>query len=191
MRRVLTLVGDEFEKACGKLSQMVVSDGFTPDVIIGIKSGGDVIGKAIAAYFPGACYASVSASRPGSSAKRRNVSLLSKLPYFITNPMRIVESYLLSICEHGDSERDVVMELSEKCHNLLNKSGCKVLIIDDAIDSGATLRQVKGKLLGMFPECCCKSAVITVTTSSPVEIPEFRLFSNKLIRFPWSTDLRR
>lgn len=191
MRRVLTLVGVEFESACRELACMVASSGFSPDVIIGIKSGGDVIGKVIAGCFPEACYAAAGASRPGSEAKRRKGSLLSKLPYFVTDALRIVESYVLSLLEHGDSERDVTLCLDKKSQSLLNKNGCKVLIIDDAIDSGATLRQVKGKLLGMFPGCCCKSAVITVTTSSPVEKPDFRLFDNKLIRFPWSTDLRR
>jgi len=191
MRRVLTLVGMEFDGACRKLARMVVSSGFSPNVIVGIKSGGDVVGRVIADYFPEACYASVTASRPGSEVKRRNESLLSKLPYFITDVLRIVESYAISMFEHEDSERDVTLCLDKRSQSLLNKNGCKVLIIDDAIDSGATLRQVKGKLLGMFPGCCCKSAVITVTTSSPVEKPDFRLFNNKLIRFPWSADLRR
>ncbi len=191
MKSVKTLIGVDFDNACHELARKVIMAGFEPDIIIGVKSGGDVLGRIMSSDFPNAYYTTVDASRPGSTTKKTNGSFLSKLPYFITNAMRIVESYVLSMFEHGDSERDVRINFDEKCKELLNKSGCKILIIDDAIDSGATLRQVKGKLLGMYPECCCISAVMTVTVPTPAEKPDFRLFSNKLIRFPWSTDLKR
>ncbi len=189
--KVLTLTGKDFHRACGRLASAVALSGFYPDVIVGIKTGGDVIGRLVADRFPDAVYLPVSASRPGTSSKRSKKSVLSRLPYFVTDTLRIIESKALSWFATADAQRNVEFQINADCNDLMNKSGCKVLIIDDAIDSGATLRQVKGKLLELFPKCICKSAVITVTTSSPVETPDFRLFNNKLIRFPWSTDLKR
>lgn len=189
--KVLTLTGADFHRACGRLASAVALSGFYPDVVVGIKTGGDVIGRLIAERFSEAVYLPVSASRPGTSAKNGKRSILSRLPYFVTDTLRIMESKVLSWFASGNAERNVEFQIDAEFRDLMNKSGCKVLIIDDAIDSGATLRQVKGKLLELFPRCICKSAVITVTTSSPVESPDFRLFNNKLIRFPWSTDLKR
>ncbi len=189
--KVLTLIGEDFENACLRLASEVESSGFCPDVIVGIKTGGDMIGRYIARFFPAACYVTVEASRPGTSAKRGKSRILSRLPYCITDFLRIAESKILRLLESGYESRNVAIDVDVKCNELMNKNGCKVLIIDDAIDSGATLRQVKGKLRNDFPECNYRSAVITVTTSLPVEKPDFWLFDNMLIRFPWSTDLRK
>lgn len=191
MKKVLTLTGADFDLACRRLADSVADSGFYPDVIIGIKTGGDVVGRKVARRFPQARYTAISASRGATASRNGGGRILAHLPYFVTDLLRIAESWVRAMTDTGAGERHIVMEFDPDCREVMNKNGCKVLIIDDAIDSGATIRQARGILLGEFPRCTCKSAVMTVTTSNPVELPEFRLFNNKLIRFPWSTDLRR
>lgn len=64
-----------------------------------------------------------------------------------------------------------------------------ILIVDDAVDSGATLLAVVEAVRIDMPGAEVRSAVITQTTPSPVITPDYTLYNNRtLIRFPWSMD---
>ena len=67
-----------------------------------------------------------------------------------------------------------------------------ILIVDDACDSGSTLRAVMDAVRKISPErVVIKTAVITTTTYRPVVSPDFSLYRNRtLIRFPWSKDMK-
>lgn len=66
-----------------------------------------------------------------------------------------------------------------------------VLLIDDAIDTGATIHQARQQLLRQFPDITLRVAVITVTTRHPICDADFCLYHNRtLCRFPWSNDYR-
>jgi hypothetical protein len=66
-----------------------------------------------------------------------------------------------------------------------------VLLIDDAIDTGATIQQARLQLLEQFPGITLRVAVITVTTPHPICDADFCLYHNRtLCRFPWSNDYR-
>jgi len=66
-----------------------------------------------------------------------------------------------------------------------------VLLVDDAIDTGATIHQARLQLLEQFPNIILRVAVITVTTPHPICDADFFLYHNRtLCRFPWSNDYR-
>jgi hypoxanthine phosphoribosyltransferase len=66
-----------------------------------------------------------------------------------------------------------------------------LLIVDDAVDTGATLSQVIDAVRRHAPSGSrVRSAVITVTTDWPLIRPDFTLFNRQLCRFPWSMDAR-
>jgi hypoxanthine phosphoribosyltransferase len=69
-------------------------------------------------------------------------------------------------------------------------NGKKVLIVDDAVDSGNSLMNIINKLNESYPEILeIKSAVITVTKRNPVLFPDFYLFKdNSILTFPWTED---
>ena len=80
--------------------------------------------------------------------------------------------------------KDIISILSERKR--------KVLLVDDAIDSGATLLLIKQYLLNEFPDIDVKIAVITVTTRHPLVMADYYRYNNRtLIRFPWSNDIKR
>ena len=64
-----------------------------------------------------------------------------------------------------------------------------ILIIDDAIDTGATLNALINELRHRNKSVEIKTAVFTVTLDKPCFRPDFYLFDNNtLLRFPWSKD---
>lgn len=65
-----------------------------------------------------------------------------------------------------------------------------VLIVDDAVDSGATLKAVVDKFKTVFPDKEIKTAAITVTGKKVMYYPDFCVYNNgTLIRTPWSIDM--
>ncbi|MBC7799187.1 MAG: hypothetical protein H7Z10_01075, partial [Gemmatimonadaceae bacterium] len=64
-----------------------------------------------------------------------------------------------------------------------------VLIVDDAVDSGATLAAVLAEVRRLAPPGArIETAAITVTTAAPIATPDHALFNRQLCRFPWSMD---
>jgi hypoxanthine phosphoribosyltransferase len=67
----------------------------------------------------------------------------------------------------------------------------RVLVVDDAIDSGATMATVVEQLrdaVGDGGEV--RTAVLTITTRTAVFQPDFTLYRQTLCRFPWSHDFQ-
>lgn len=64
-----------------------------------------------------------------------------------------------------------------------------LLVVDDAVDSGRTLRAVLESIAREHPDLRVKSAVVTVTTPRPEAMPDYCMFNDgTLVRFPWSAD---
>lgn len=70
------------------------------------------------------------------------------------------------------------------------QSWASVLLVDDAVDSGETMAAVIDFLKRAKPELRIHTAVITTTMSDPLTPPEFTLYHETLVRFPWSMDAR-
>jgi hypothetical protein len=65
----------------------------------------------------------------------------------------------------------------------------RVLVVDDAVDSGLTLATVLRVLREISPSNTqFRSAVVTVTLEHPLAEPDFALYRGVLCRFPWSFD---
>lgn len=65
----------------------------------------------------------------------------------------------------------------------------RILVVDDAVDSGATARGILDAIHRLPGQRLTALAVITVTTPHPVVKVDFALYTNRtLIRFPWSKD---
>ena len=67
----------------------------------------------------------------------------------------------------------------------------RILIIDDAVDSGATLAATIDHIQAIAgPDAVLRTAAITVTTAAPSIEPNFMLYRYVLCRFPWSLDFK-
>lgn len=179
MKKVLTLSGDAFASECRRLEEACAA--LAPDAVVGIESGGRFVAERIFTHIP---HLYVTMRRPTTSGKRGVVSrILPRLPRRLNNFLRLAESGILSIRKPQHVEfRGPIPELPDTCH--------KVLVVDDAVDSGATLSAVCEALKRVYPGLTVNSATIVVTTSRPTIQPDVTLFRNVLIRFPWSADMK-
>lgn len=179
--KVITLDRQNFADHCRDLERMAAD--FHPDLVITIATGGDYVGEYILPALP---HLSVSLHRPSTNAKRPwLMSLVRFLPLWLRNLLRIAESHLLSRMPHDQASPP---ELPDNIVRAA-RAGKRILIVDDAVDSGATLASVLSAISNLPGERAIASAVITVTTDSPIVTPTYYIYNNNtLIRFPWSSD---
>lgn len=194
---------------------MVERAGYIPDCILSIRSGGTYVAREIYPHIP---HQEVTLRRRSTGAKRSRggqllAMLLRHLPHRLTDRLRIMESRLLRKnfrrrYSTRDSVEEAVTEARGRIEGMtatLTQRYRRILVVDDAVDSGLTLAAVLATLHAAAatesgdtrPEI--RSAVITVTTPDPVIRPDFYLYphlspaddSLTLIRFPWAADAKR
>lgn len=191
---VITLTPTLLLSASSQLAQRVVSSGFTPGVIIGVLNGGAQVARQMLGSLPAeARYCEVCISRPSTRQKKQNTAhqLMRALPLWLCDVLRELESRITSLRKSSSLVRLGDVTLPADVEALLSSASCQILIVDDAIDSGATMQKVKEQLLARFPSVDLRVAVITVTTDHPICDADFTLYHNHtLCRFPWSNDYR-
>lgn len=110
--------------------------------------------------------------------------MLRRLPRLVLDALRKVEAALLGMRKPRPIDIAQVIIPAEIA------TGKRILVVDDAVDSGATLDGVVRALCVAAPEAEVRTAVVTVTTKHPLIVPDFVIFNDlTLIRFPWSMDV--
>lgn len=197
-RGVRTLDPPRFALACAYLMRTVLTE-YPPDLLVGIRTGGFVVAEAMARAVPVAPPVfPLTCRRAGTAAKARFgllPTILAALPQPIVDSLRVMEHRLLAprrrsraIVQHIDHEEAAAIgrHLAER------PAPARVLVVDDAVDSGVTLATVLRLLRQTCPEHTeIRSAAVTVTLDSPLAEPDFALFRGVLCRFPWSFDAAR
>ena len=193
---VVTLTPTLLAEACSQLSRRVKAGGFAPLLIIGIQHGGAEVARRMRDDFPEAAYCEVRLSRPDTRQKSQGLThrLLNSMPIWLCNVLRIVESRVNEWQSKGkEPVRIGEIRLPDEVASHIKELGEKatVLLVDDAIDTGATVQQARLQLLEQFPGITLRIAVITVTIPHPICDADFCLYHNRtLCRFPWSNDYR-
>lgn len=183
--KVTTLNDEAFSEACRRLEERTRS--FGPDLVVGIVTGGELVAGRMFASVP---HVSVESRRPTTAAKERCGGvwrLVRRLPLWMRNSLRIAEARMLSA---GKPREVGAVELSPSVASAIAGAG-RVLIVDDAIDSGATMARVLEAVRGVGGERQTATAVINVTTKKHLVEPDYRLYvDRRLVRYPWSKDFR-
>ncbi|MGB2685079.1 MAG: phosphoribosyltransferase family protein [Olleya sp.] len=190
--KVLTLNTETFEKESLKLiSKLEVN----PDLVVGILSGGGHVLEAIKQHpnVKSSLFEVVTLQRQSTNVKQRFLKpVLSILPYSILNWLRILESNSVKAkISNLDLEKLQDNIIVFDTVNTIAKPIKNMLIIDDAIDSGKTMFVVKSNLQQKFPKAKIKIAVLAWTIDSSIIKPDYYLYNNTLLRFPWSNDYKR
>lgn len=185
--KVITLNRNDIKEYCKQLYYKIKSSGMQPDLILAIKNGGIEIGEELYRNFKNEnCEFQICHPvRKKSQNKKILKDLISNLPYFILDYIRIFEAkFLFKKNLRGDF---IKIEFPQKL-----KSYKSILIVDDAIDSGQTLNLVHKAIEQMNPSATLKSCVFTITRPNPLIRPDFYLYNDQiLIRFPWSIDSKK
>lgn len=181
----------EFERSCVRLWR-IVNPHFSPDVIVGIATGGEYVARAIARL----------SGLPLCIIKRQRVSttkikthaivayMVRSMPDSVSGLLRIIEirlrELLFLISGRALKAENVVPVSIDSA--LLKKHDVKVLLLDDAIDSGSTLDDAVRYLKSLNREVNIYSAALAQTYRSPVFLADQVLYKNCIVRGPWALD---
>lgn len=191
--KVITISTLEFAHLCEDLADKIINNNYTPDVIIGIKSGGSYVGKKVSNILNIAKYTEVQIRRPNSSQKEQNIirHIIRHIPLCILNQVRILESCWRKYFSKSINYQIKEITFNNQITDIIINGGKNILIIDDAIDTGITMSILINYINSKYPNNHIKVAAITVTTQTPLVDADFCLFHNKtLIRFPWAIDAK-
>lgn len=170
---------------CKILSKKIIESDFHPQIVLGIRTGGAVIAEKI--------YKLLSKDnltldychpiRSYSSYKKIYINkILRFLPLSILNILRYIEYKKFFSKKKRKSFQKIILPV-----NITNYKN--ILLVDDAMDSGETLKAVIRSIKIQNPKANIKTAVLTVTIPNSNYIPDYYIFNNStLIRFPWSID---
>lgn len=182
--KVITLTRDTFPQACQQLAAKI---GACPDVLVAIRTGGAYLGAELCRVWqlPPERYVEVELQRPSTAAKQGLIArIISRLPRKVADWLRVAEATVLSWMPRKQRRFEYT---AEQLAHL--PQGARVLVVDDAVDSGMTMQAVvnaTAAATGSVPA----TAAIVVTCADPAIRPDFSLYNNVLIRFPWSKDAK-
>jgi hypoxanthine phosphoribosyltransferase len=162
-----------------QLALSVRAEGFDPQLIVYIESGARLLAWELCQEF-GIKAVPVSASRGGQRLKKWAAPLLASLPRWLKNRLRRIEE---SSGLHRATPRTV--HFSPPGGAWMNQ---RVLLVDDATDTGRTLSAVSAVLLeaGVAP-AQLRTAVLAATTSDGRRAAHFYVLDQNCC-LPWSPD---
>lgn len=185
--RVITLDNAQLSAACRRLEATVAAGGCRPDLVAGIVTGGERVAREM---FANVQHTAVTCRRPSTAGKERMawaMALVRRLPLRVRDALRMAEARRLASKGHSQT-REVTVDDDARRMIAAAKA---ILVVDDAVDSGATLRTVTEAVRAINPSARVTTACLTVTTDRPVVNPDYTLYNNgTLIRFPWSMDMK-
>ena len=183
--RVLTLDMGVVEW-CGRELEMKARE-FDPELVIAIARGGVTLAKYMFEDVP---HLDVDIHRPSTGWKRkmRSIMRLTRfLPRWIGDELRISEAKRLA--KHKPR---AIVATPEAVKEMLDAAeyATRILVVDDAVDSGATLRAVFDALKDCGAEV--RGASIALTRPDPVAFPYYHIFQQlTLVLFPLYSDASR
>lgn len=193
--KVIDFNPQEFEEF---LNQTFHQEDFTSTtLILGIEDGGKPLADFIFNFLSSKFTQNqfhvnfVKCQRPSTKEKKRNLltenvlkSTFRWLPKSLLNYLRVLEHQKLMKFKHQNTEREINYN-----HPIDWQKFSKILIVDDAVDSGATLFAVLNSVKTNVKNCVTIKTLAVVTTSDQAKIkPDYSLYQQVLVRFPWSLD---
>ena len=194
--KVVTLHPGAFEQACAELAQRCFD--WRPDLLIGIRAGGYVVAEAMRSALGDEAPPLLPITRQRASTHAKQNSrfirrVLPHLPYSVTDRLRVLEHRALTSRHkpaeppHWEPDHQELVQLQAQLHGTPSH---RILVIDDAVDTGTTLCAVMDIVHQLAPAAQLRSAAIVQSTPQPAIVPNYVLHTRQLCRFPWSHDFK-
>ena len=191
--KVLTISTQQLDILSKQLLTKVQED-LSPDMLMGVATGGVYVSRPmyeelLLQKWQGA-YHEVKLQRSSTQTKKRLSlkSLFRLLPYPLLNLLRSIESKVSQTFQSKNTQ-DKHIDFDKSCISSLVASK-KLLLIDDAIDTGNTILAIKEAIYLINPHIEIHIAVLTLTHKEPYSYPEYCLFDRVLLRCPWAEDYK-
>ena len=172
-------------KEINKLAELI-SKSFDPDVVVFVSKGAYTIGIGIAKYF-NIQYIEIFAERSKGMIKKHLSFVLKYIPSWLKLELRKME--MKSSVHKINSQRNVSFGYMP---NDLKKASIKrIVLVDDACDTGNTFSQCIVAIKKEFPDATIKTAALNVSTESEKIIKtDYYLYKDYIVSGPWSNDSR-
>lgn len=163
-------------------------------LVLGIKEGGVYLAENVFQVLRNSAnqvdLKFIKCQRPTTSVKKKNefrkafIQTIFKIsPIIILDLLRNVEHYFLTK-KSIEYNREIILDEIIN-FNLYDK----IVIVDDAVDSGVTLQKVNDYVQNLAVKTTeVKSLAVVITSNNAIVTPDFYLYKDVLIRFPWSLD---
>jgi len=160
-----------------------------PDVVVGILNGGGfVLDEFKKTTKPNIEFTTVKLQRDSTKVIKKRSFLqkyLKATPSTLLDGLRRMEHRLNLNRKLKEIQSDLEIIIKSKPETVNT-----ILILDDALDSGITIKSVIQSLHKQFPNSEIKTAVISWTNPKSIIAPDYYIFKNTLVRFPWSLDYK-
>ena len=174
----------ELENVCNSWARRI-SESYQPDLIIYIAKGGYLIGREMRDVF-NVPMIGIGTSRDGNNFKEKIGPFIAMLPNFVRNILISIE---MKSNKHGkNTERHVhfLDDIEEKIDVKTIKS---ILVAEDSVDTGHSLKQSLEEIKKVFPDAEIKVASLNVwDKSKDIVSVDYSLYQNTLIKAPMSKD---
>ena len=188
--KVITFAPHEIEN---ELTRLISEIDFQPDLVVGILNGAKFMVETFqkSNKFNDSIFCEVKLQRNTEKMKRSKwiAFFLKKMPYVFLNQLRKLESIKVKAKIRKIDFSAIDLATVDLTH-FPNSPLKKILIIDDALDSGKTIYVVKKQLQQKYPSAEIRAAVITWTIEQSIIHPDYCLYKKVLIRYPWSKDFK-
>lgn len=163
----------------------VVEREYKPDLVVYIARGGYLIGKDVADYFQVPCVG-IHAERRGGGLKEKVAPLLRILPAPLKKVLREME--LKSGVHKVDTERNVFWDRDD-LDTISGMNIKNILIVDDSVDTGYSMLQVRNRINADMGQVNIKVAAINVWSKSyTVCKTDYSNYKDTIISTPMSKD---
>lgn len=173
------------ESECEKWAYMIREE-FQPDLLIYVAKAGYLVMRPMIKIFD-VPIVGIDATRKGNGLKSIIGPIVSKMP-------KRVRNFLISM-ELKSGVHDKNTERSVKFHTAVKEIDKakirKILVVDDSVDTGHSMKVVVDAVKRSFPDAEIKSAGLNVwDKSEKIFKTDFALYKNVIIKAPMSKDSR-
>lgn len=200
---VLDLDHDAVVEATRALARRIVADDLQPRVVLAVLNGGAEPARLLMSELKASGMApdllEVVMSRPGVSGRKRLKTQAARfLPRVALNALRRVEhrrqvrrAVRVSVQGEHSPDASTMKALKEIADKVRAFPRAQLLLVDDAVDSGSTMRTLLlvAESYGI-PRDSIKTVALVATTAVAEQLTDYFHFCRVLCRFPWSVDAR-
>lgn len=194
---LINCLGKDFDDACFNLASDIISSDFNPDIIIGVKTGGAYVSKKIYEYInivsQNTQYCEVQIQHPTTILMKyiKVKNIFKFIPNKGLNLIRLLNIYRQELGYKLNKEVKRVGNISfpKEIENYIKRyNNNKILIIDDAIDTGKTMSVITDYINNINKNNIIKYGVLTTTFDNPEIKADYSLYNKTILRFPWAFD---
>lgn len=182
--RFVEFSSKELNEKCREWAGQIFAE-YKPDLIVYIARAGYILAQPMADTY-GIPLLGIGAVRSGNSLKEFVGPLLACVPSFVRRTLAVIE--LKSGLHKRNTERNV--SFHQKIKSLDCLSFNKILIVDDAVDTGYTMRKVFDMTKEAFPNAQVRTACMNESCEEAEKVfrVDYVLMRGMSVKTPFSKD---